>query len=82
MQAWILEESPGSYRFGTIDHPPVGAGDVAVRPVASALNHMDLWLTGASHGRRCPTCRAATWPASWRSWATASTAGPSATRSW
>ncbi len=45
MQAWILEESPGSYRFGTIDAPVAGRGEVAVRPVASALNHMDLWLT-------------------------------------
>jgi NADPH:quinone reductase-like Zn-dependent oxidoreductase len=45
MQAWILDESPGTYRYGAIDAPPVGAGEVAVRPVASALNHMDLWLT-------------------------------------
>ena len=45
MQAWILDESPGTYRFGAIDPPVVGPGEVAVRPVASALNHMDLWLT-------------------------------------
>jgi NADPH:quinone reductase-like Zn-dependent oxidoreductase len=45
MQAWILDESPGTYRFGTIDAPPVGRDEVGVRPVASALNHMDLWLT-------------------------------------
>ncbi len=45
MQAWILDESPGTYRFGSIDAAPVGPGDVAVRPVASALNHMDLWVT-------------------------------------
>jgi zinc-binding alcohol dehydrogenase/oxidoreductase len=45
VQAWILDESPGTYRFGAIDAEVVGAGDVAVRPVASALNHMDLWLT-------------------------------------
>jgi NADPH:quinone reductase-like Zn-dependent oxidoreductase len=45
MQAWILDESPGTYRFGEIDAPSVGPGDVAVRPIASALNHMDLWLT-------------------------------------
>ncbi|MBI2710776.1 MAG: zinc-binding dehydrogenase [Actinobacteria bacterium] len=45
MQAWILDESPGSYRWGDIDTPEPGPGDVAVRPVASALNHMDLWLT-------------------------------------
>jgi NADPH:quinone reductase-like Zn-dependent oxidoreductase len=45
MKAWILDESPGDYRFGVIDDPVVGPGDVRVRVVASALNHMDLWLT-------------------------------------
>ena len=45
MQAWILDESPGQYRWGDVPDPEVGTGDVAVRPVASALNHMDLWLT-------------------------------------
>jgi NADPH:quinone reductase-like Zn-dependent oxidoreductase len=47
MQAWILDESPGSYRWGTVDDLHPGPGDVLVRPVASALNHMDLWLTRA-----------------------------------
>ncbi len=45
MRAWILDESPGDYRDGDIADAPVGPGDVAVRPVASALNHMDLWVT-------------------------------------
>ena len=45
MRAWILDGAPGEYRLGEIDPPAVGPGDVAVRPVASALNHMDLWLT-------------------------------------
>ena len=45
MQSWILEESPGSYRFGEIDAPVPAAGEVRVRVVASALNHMDLWVT-------------------------------------
>jgi zinc-binding alcohol dehydrogenase/oxidoreductase len=45
MRAWILDESPGTYRMGEIDDPPVGPADVRVRPVASALNHMDLWVT-------------------------------------
>lgn len=44
MQAWVLSESPGSYAWGEVDDPPVVAGDVRVRVVASALNHMDLWL--------------------------------------
>ncbi len=51
MEAWILDESPGTYRFGEIEDPPVGPDDVAVRPVVSALNHMDLWLT---HGQPRP----------------------------
>lgn len=45
MQAWILDESPGTYRFGEIADPTVGGDDVRIRPVASALNHMDLWVT-------------------------------------
>jgi NADPH:quinone reductase-like Zn-dependent oxidoreductase len=45
MQAWILDESPGSYRWGEVPDPAVGPDDVRVRPVASALNHMDLWVT-------------------------------------
>lgn len=45
MQAWILDESPGSYRWGEIDTPTAGPGEVLVKVVASALNHMDLWVT-------------------------------------
>ena len=45
MQAWILDESPGPYRWGSIDLPELAADDVAIRVVASALNHMDLWVT-------------------------------------
>src|SRR3954447_10325311 len=45
MLAWVLDESPGSYHHREISDPPVGPGDVRVRPVASALNHMDLWVT-------------------------------------
>jgi zinc-binding alcohol dehydrogenase/oxidoreductase len=45
MQAWILDESPGAYRSGELPDPAVGPDDVRVRPVASALNHMDLWVT-------------------------------------
>lgn len=46
MEAWILDASPGTYRWGVIDDPLVGPDDVVVEPRASALNHMDLWLTG------------------------------------
>jgi NADPH:quinone reductase-like Zn-dependent oxidoreductase len=45
MDAWILDESPGSYRWGTIDLPSLAADDVQIRVRASALNHMDLWVT-------------------------------------
>lgn len=45
MRAWILDESPGRYRHGDIDLPPLGADDVMVRVQASALNHMDLWVS-------------------------------------
>ena len=54
MQAWILDESPGTYRFGAVDDPPVGPDDVRVRPVASALNHMDLWVTRGKPRPRLP----------------------------
>jgi zinc-binding alcohol dehydrogenase/oxidoreductase len=45
MRSWILDESPGSYRYGEIATPEVGPDEVRVRPVTSALNHMDVWLT-------------------------------------
>jgi zinc-binding alcohol dehydrogenase/oxidoreductase len=45
MQAWILDDSPGNYRWGSIDLPELAADDVAIKVVASALNHMDLWVT-------------------------------------
>lgn len=45
MDAWILDESPGTYRWGPIDEPPLAPDDVRIEVVASALNHMDLWVT-------------------------------------
>ncbi|HQV58861.1 MAG TPA: zinc-binding dehydrogenase, partial [Ilumatobacteraceae bacterium] len=45
MDAWILDESPGHYRWGQIELPELAADGVRVRVVASALNHMDLWVT-------------------------------------
>ena len=55
MQAWFLDESPGTYRQGDVDTPAVGADDVRIKVVASALNHMDLWLTrGAPKPRTLP----------------------------
>jgi NADPH:quinone reductase-like Zn-dependent oxidoreductase len=45
LDAWILDESPGAYRWGEIDLPELAPDDVRIRVVASALNHMDLWVT-------------------------------------
>lgn len=54
MQAWILDDSPGSYRLGEVPDPAVGPTDVRIRPVASALNHMDLWVTRGRPRPRLP----------------------------
>lgn len=45
MKAWILDESPGRYRWGTIDVADPQPDEVRIRVLASALNHMDLWVT-------------------------------------
>lgn len=45
MDAWLLDESPGTYRWGTVEDPVPGRNQVRVEVRASALNHMDLWLT-------------------------------------
>jgi len=45
MKAWILDQSPGSYRWGDVEEHVLADDDVRVRVVTSALNHMDLWLT-------------------------------------
>lgn len=45
MRAWFLDDAPGEYQWGDVPDPVLGTDDVRVRPVASALNHMDEWLT-------------------------------------
>lgn len=45
MRAWLLEECPGTYHLGEVAEPPLGPDDVRIRVIASALNHMDLWVT-------------------------------------
>ena len=45
MDAWILDDSPGDYRWGSTTDPIPGADEVRIRVVVSALNHMDLWVT-------------------------------------
>ncbi|MFZ4433545.1 MAG: zinc-binding dehydrogenase [Microthrixaceae bacterium] len=45
MLSWYLSESPGRYTFGEVPDPVPGPGEVRIAVRASALNHMDLWLT-------------------------------------
>ncbi|CAB4367398.1 MAG: zinc-binding dehydrogenase [Actinobacteria bacterium] len=45
MKSWILNESPGAYTWGDIATPEPQEDQVRIRVVASALNHMDLWVT-------------------------------------
>lgn len=45
MDAWLLRESPGRYEWGSVPDPEPGPGQVRLRVKATALNHMDLWLT-------------------------------------
>src|SRR5208282_1240540 len=47
MEAWLLDESPGAYRYGEVDLPDPGPGEVWVSVVTSALNHLDLWIRKA-----------------------------------
>lgn len=44
VRAWLLDASPGQYRLGEVDLPAPGPGEARVDVVASALNHLDLWL--------------------------------------
>lgn len=45
MLAWLLEESPGTYRLAEVEDPAPGPVDVVVEIRASALNHIDHWMT-------------------------------------
>ncbi len=45
MRGWLLHESPGEYALGEIETPEPGPGEVRIEVKASALNHIDLWLT-------------------------------------
>jgi zinc-binding alcohol dehydrogenase/oxidoreductase len=53
VRAWLLEASrgPGGYRLGEAPVPEPGDGQVRVALRASALNHLDLWV---SHGMPRP----------------------------
>lgn len=55
MLAWHLDDSPGEYRFGEVPTPEPGPGEVRVSVRASALNHIDHWMTqGRPRPRRFP----------------------------
>ncbi|MFM8794424.1 MAG: zinc-binding dehydrogenase [Acidimicrobiales bacterium] len=61
MRAWILDSSPGAYRLGDIECAEPGPGEVRIRVTASALNHMDLWVTRGTprpHLPHVPGCDA------------------------
>jgi len=45
VDAWILNDSPGTYTRGSIPIEEPGHDDVRIKVLASALNHMDLWVT-------------------------------------
>jgi len=45
MWAWHLNESPGDYAWGEVPTPEPGPGEVRIEVRASALNHIDLWMT-------------------------------------
>jgi len=55
MRAWVLEQSPGAYELADVAIGPPGPGQVQVNVMASALNHIDLWLAeGQPRPRRLP----------------------------
>ena len=76
---WVLDESPGSYRWGTVGDPIPGRDEVQIRAVASAQPDGPVGHQGHA-GRRCLTCPVATWPASSMRWVTRSPTWRSATR--
>lgn len=47
MRAWILNDTngPASYLLADVDTPEPGPGEVRVELRASALNHLDLWVS-------------------------------------
>lgn len=47
MRAWLLHDTngPGSYRLESIAAPEPGSDEVRVELRASALNHLDLWVS-------------------------------------
>ena len=52
MQAWILDESPGSYRYGEIGDPAVGPDDVRVRLGLRARFHEGVLEVDGNEARR------------------------------
>lgn len=50
----MLDEIPGEYSWRGLARPAPGPLDVVVRPVATALNHMDHWVTKGLPAPRLP----------------------------
>ena len=44
MLGWLLHEGSGEYELGEVETPEPGPGQVRIKVMASALNHIDLWL--------------------------------------
>jgi NADPH:quinone reductase-like Zn-dependent oxidoreductase len=44
MLGWLLHEGSGEYELGEVETPEPGPGEVRIKVMASALNHIDLWL--------------------------------------
>ena len=44
IDVWLLDQSPGDFRFAEVEARSPGPGQVLVQVVASVLNHLDLWL--------------------------------------
>jgi NADPH:quinone reductase-like Zn-dependent oxidoreductase len=45
MLAWHLTDPDHGYSWGEVPDPEPGPGEVRIKVRASALNHMDIWLT-------------------------------------
>jgi NADPH:quinone reductase-like Zn-dependent oxidoreductase len=45
MLGWLLHDGSSEYELGEVPTPEPGPGEVRIEVKASALNHIDLWLT-------------------------------------
>lgn len=54
MKATYIKEfgGPEVLKYGDVDDPEIGAGDVLVRVKATALNHLDVWRRSGQRGTK------------------------------